>query len=94
MGERTIGIRELKAQLSLCVKQVKAGATLVITERGKPVGKLVPVGASVDERLQQLVESKVIAWSGRKPQPRVPTVQPVRKKGSKTVSELLLEDRG
>lgn len=43
MTEMTVGIRELKARLSNYTQQVKAGATLVITERSKPVGRIVPL---------------------------------------------------
>lgn len=42
MTEMTVGIRDLKAQLSNYLRQVKAGATLIITERGRPVGRIVP----------------------------------------------------
>lgn len=90
MKARTIGIRELKAQLSSHVKEVKEGATLVITDRGEPVARLVPVASPLESKVQQLLESGNAAWSGRKLSPVVPTV-PVR--GPKMVSELLLEDR-
>lgn len=93
MKQKTVGIRELKEQLSGHIREVKNGATLVITERGKPVARLLPVtpaSASVEEKLQQLVKSGVISWSGRKLSPDVPTI-PVR--GPKTVAEMLIEDR-
>lgn len=45
---------------------------------------------SIDEKLQRLVDSGVISWSGQRLRPKVPRV-PLR--GTKTVSELLLEDR-
>ncbi len=93
MKQKTIGIREFKEQLSGHIKEVKNGATLVITERGKPVARLLPVapaGAPIEAKLHQLVEAGVISWSGRKLSPTVPTI-PVR--GSKTVAEMLIEDR-
>jgi prevent-host-death family protein len=93
MKQKTIGIREFKEQLSGHIREVKKGATLVITERGKPVARLLPVApanTSVDEKLQQLVKTGVISWSGRKLAPDVPAI-PVR--GSKTVAEMLIEDR-
>ncbi len=90
MPETTVGIRELKAGFSSYLRQVKSGASLVITERGKPVGQLMPVRPSLEQRLEQLVEANVFAWDGRKLSPSVPRV-PLR--GSKTVSEILLEDR-
>ncbi|MCP4589347.1 MAG: type II toxin-antitoxin system prevent-host-death family antitoxin [bacterium] len=90
MPETTVGIREFKSGFSSYLRQVKSGASLVITERGKPVGQLVPVRPSIEERLAQLTEANVIAWDGRKLPPSVPRV-PLR--GSQTVSEILLEDR-
>jgi prevent-host-death family protein len=90
MNEVTVGIRELKAQLSKYMQQVKAGATLVITERGKPVGRIVPVGASVEARIQELVRVGLVAWSGRKVSPIDPVA---RTRGKRTVADLLLEDR-
>lgn len=90
---KTIGIRELKEQLSSHIQEVKKGATLVITERGKPVARLLPmagVEAPVEDRLHQLVEAGVISWDGRKLSADVPVI-PVR--GPKTVAEMLVEDR-
>ena len=43
-AQKTVGIRDFKEQLSGHIKEVKNGATLVITERGKPVARLMPVG--------------------------------------------------
>lgn len=40
---KTTGIAELKAQLSRYLAQVKGGQEVVITERGEPVAKLVPL---------------------------------------------------
>ena len=58
MTQTTVGIRELKAQLSAYVQRVKAGDTVVITERGKAVGRIVPIERSVEERLQDLIASR------------------------------------
>ena len=46
--------------------------------------------SSLEERLEQLAEAEVIAWDGRK---LPPTVVRVPLQGSKTVSEILLENR-
>lgn len=91
MSQHTVGIRQLKEQLSHFVEQVKTGATVVITERGKPVGQIVPVAPSLENRLQQLADANLLAWSGRKLGPTVPVA---RAQGAKaTVAELLLDDR-
>lgn len=90
MTEMTVGIRELKARLSNYMQQVKAGATLVITERGKPVGRIVPLSPAVEAWVQELVQARLIAWSGHKLVPMAPVA---RTRGRRTVAGLLLEDR-
>lgn len=38
-----VGIRDLKAKLSLYVSEAAGGATIVITDRGKPVARLTAI---------------------------------------------------
>ena len=90
MTQVTVGIRDLKAQLSKYIQQVKAGETVIITERGKPIGRLVPTEPSTEARLKELEQAGMLAWSGRKLQPAV-TMSLTR--GDKTVAEMLLENR-
>lgn len=40
----TVGIRELRQNLSKYVERVKAGEALIVTERGVEVARLVPSG--------------------------------------------------
>jgi prevent-host-death family protein len=90
MPSTRVGIRELKSRLSYYLQQVKAGATLVITEHNRPVGKIVPVNVSIDERLQALVDAGLVTWSGKS----LSAMSPVAKtQGSRTVADLLIEDR-
>jgi len=90
MTQTSVGIREFKAQLSSYVRQVKAGATLVITDRGEPVGRIVPMSPSAEERLAMLARVGLVAWSGNK----LPSLAPVaHTRGRQTVADLLLEDR-
>ena len=90
MTQTTVGIRKLKSNLSSYLKQVKAGNTLIITERGKPVGQIVPIKRSLDEQLQDLVQTGLVEWNGQKLGPIKPSPQI---QGEKTVAELLLENR-
>jgi prevent-host-death family protein len=39
---RTAGIREARQNLSALLEEVKKGREIVITDRGKPVARLVP----------------------------------------------------
>jgi len=90
MNERSVGIRELKSKLSECVRDVKSGATIVVTEHGKAVARLVPEGHSLDERLEVLRSAGTIAWSGRRLRRTKPDVH-ARK--NRTVAGVLLENR-
>ena len=90
MSSTTVGIRELKARLSYYLQQVKAGATLVITEHNRPIGKIVPANLALDERLLALLDSGLLAWSGTS----LSAIDPVAKtRGPHTVADLLVEDR-
>jgi prevent-host-death family protein len=47
----TVGIRELKAKLSAYVSRAANGEQIVVTDRGKPVARLIGLGgASMIER--------------------------------------------
>jgi len=90
MGEQTVGVRELKARLSEYLRQVKQGRTVIITERGKPVGRLVPTGQSLEQRLQVMIDAGLAEWNGKP----LPPARPVAKlKGGKTIADLIIEDR-
>ena len=90
MNETTVGIRELKAQLSKYLQRVKEGHTLVITERGKPIGRIVPVGETLEERVQRLVEAGIVKWNGKKLEPHEPAGI---NRGDKLMSDIVSEDR-
>jgi prevent-host-death family protein len=67
MKSMTIGIREAKAQLSRLVKDVRRGTEWIITDRGEPVAKLVPVSEeprSLPERVRRLEAWGWIAGPG------------------------------
>lgn len=38
-----VGIRELRAGLSRWIEQVRAGEELIVTDRGAPVARVVPI---------------------------------------------------
>ena len=53
---KTAAVAELKAQLSRYLSRVKAGEEILVTERGTPVARIVPVatGALEHERWRDL----------------------------------------
>jgi prevent-host-death family protein len=88
--EKRVGIRELKSTLSECVREVKSGKTIVVTEHGQPVARLVPEGMSLRDRVEALRRAGAIAWSGR----RLRRAKPAGKvRGDRTVAELIVENR-
>lgn len=91
MAEKTVGVRELKAKLSAYLEQVKQGHTVVITDRGRAVGRITAAGESVNERVQALVRSGAAAWSGKRIKPRAPKRK--IKRGRKTLAEIVTEGR-
>ena len=63
MKERNVGVRKLKANLSACLRHVKSGETIVINERGKPIGRIYPIEMSLEERLHEGVKSRHWSWN-------------------------------
>ncbi len=45
MSDLTVGIRDLKARLSEYLQRVRQGQAILITDRGRPVGRILPVDA-------------------------------------------------
>ena len=90
MSEVRVGVRELKSRLSEYLRQVKAGETVIITDRGQPVGRIVPMAQPLQDRLEGMVQGELILWSGPKLSPLTPVA---RTQGERTVSDLLVEDR-
>lgn len=83
----TVGIRELKAELSRYVREARSGETVVITDHGTPVAELRPIGGdSVFERL--LAEGLITAPTAAKTDAFPP---PIPARG--TVSDLVADQR-
>jgi len=90
VAERHVGIRELKAHLSECVRAVKDGGTVVVTEHGRPVARLIPEPASLRDRMLALARAGEIAWNGQPFKPRGPVA---RVKGPRTLADLVVAER-
>lgn len=83
-----VGIRELRADLSRLIKQVRAGEEIVVTDRGKPVARIVPVDG--ERQLDRLIREGIVTpaprpWRGSLPKPI---------EGAGPLSDIVLEDRG
>ena len=94
MVEQTVGIRELKSRLSEYLRAVKAGQTIIITEHGKPVGRIVPPEQmpeqSVEEEMHAMVRAGLAEWNGQKLGPPKATA---RVKDGHSVAQIIIDDR-
>jgi prevent-host-death family protein len=90
MGHTSVNIRELKSRLSYYLRLAKAGESVVITERGTPIGRIIPTVAPTKERIEAMTQAGLALWNKKK----LKTMPPVAKvHGRRTVADLLIEDR-
>ena len=87
---KTVGIRELKRNLSQYLRSVKAGKKVIITDRKREIAVILPFRKVDDQKkILQLVREGVADWSGEKPRGMSARI---RSKG-KSISEAVVEDR-
>lgn len=91
MRERRVGIDELGSKLDVYVREVEAGATIVVTDQGRGVARIVPETESIEQRLALLNRTGALPWSGRRLGVAKPTV---RLRDSGNVSDIIVENRG
>jgi prevent-host-death family protein len=93
MANLNVGIREAKANLSKLLRMVEKGKEVVLTDHGRPVGKLVPIDKGalpLSSRIKEMEETGILEpLAGKGPQ-RLPPPIPV----DKGMAQMLLaEDR-
>lgn len=87
------GIRDVKNNLSRLLLRVKAGQEVVITERGKPVARIVREETEsqvIRKSLTPLIQSGTVALPSRA---RIMEFDAVLETQGKTASEMVIEDR-
>ncbi len=88
-------VSELKARLSKYLARVKAGEEVLVTERGTPVAKLVPVPPAEDAEMERLRDMErrglITLGTGRIPDDFWDMPRPDDPKGQ--VLKALLEER-
>ncbi|MEO6503533.1 MAG: type II toxin-antitoxin system prevent-host-death family antitoxin [Jatrophihabitantaceae bacterium] len=84
-----IAISRLRAELSGWIEHVRAGEEVVITERGVPVARLVPIGTA--PLIERLTQQGVLGKPQRADRPDARGV--VRARATDSVSELVAEQR-
>jgi prevent-host-death family protein len=90
MAIAKVGTRELKSKLSEYMRRVKGGETILVTERGKPIGQIIPVKLTIQEKLQTVVDAGLAEWNGKKVKPGKPVAI---NRSAKQISDLVMEDR-
>lgn len=86
----TVGVRELKNNLSFYLRSVKQGRPIEVTERGKSIAMLVPPKQDSGVRIAEALSRKGIgSWKGGKPKG---ASRKVTVKG-KPVSQIVIEER-
>ncbi|BAF60731.1 MAG: type II toxin-antitoxin system prevent-host-death family antitoxin [Pelotomaculum sp.] len=89
----SIGIRDAKINLSKLLKEVQKGAEIIITDRNRPVGRIVPVtpeALSLAERIESLVREGLIQAAKKKKINKLPPPLPLP---GRSAREFLEEDR-
>lgn len=86
-SRESVGVRDLKNNLSRYLKRVGDGEEFVVTDHGKPVARLVAVDPGTD-RMAELVAAGLVRppLTTRRSRP-----EPIRARG--TVSDLVAEQR-
>jgi prevent-host-death family protein len=87
------GVKDVKNNLSRFLAQVKAGEEILITERGKPIARIVKEKhseKSIHAALGPLIQKGMIALPSRHLQRE--HLVPVEVSG-KPISEMVIEDR-
>ncbi len=91
---KAVGSRELKTRLGTYLRQVRAGATLIVTDRGRPVAELRPLESYENDpeaRLRELAALGIVSGAVAE---RVPLqrFEPIRSRGA-SLSDAIREDR-
>jgi prevent-host-death family protein len=88
-----VGVKEMKNNLSRFLARVKQGEDVVITERGKPIARIVKESdarSAVYAALSDLVEKGIVTLPSKSLEVEAPTAI---KTIGKAVSEMVVEDR-
>ena len=86
MRERRVGIQELEGNPNGCLDEVRRGTTLLLTDGGHRVARLVP-----EPRVSETKDAPaIIAWSGRRLKETKPKA---RLRGGGSMADIVTENR-
>ncbi len=89
----TVGVRELRQNLSKYLTRVKQGETLTVTERGHVVARLVPSRPDIDPYYLKLAEKYGATIPTKNLLDVIDSLPPRRKRPAGTTDALLEESR-
>ena len=81
-----VGVRELRNNLSRYLERVRGGEEIVVTDRGRAIARVLPVGT--ERALDRLIAEGLVTPAQR---PKRRARQPIKSKG--TVSDLVADQR-
>ncbi len=90
----TVGSRELKTRLGTYLRYVRSGATIIVTDRGRPVAELRPLTGSegdVEARLRELVLTGAVSGEVAE-RPTLAPFEPIRVGGG-PLSDTIRDER-
>jgi prevent-host-death family protein len=87
-----VGVRELRQNLSVYLRRVRRGESLVVTEHGRPVARLGPLPAG-DDVLDQLAREGRLFPAGRRVDDVVPIGRKPDRRTSRNIMRALEEQR-
>lgn len=94
----SVSVRELKARLSHYLRTVQQGGSVVVTVRGKPVARLMPISPrgkailppELEKQMWALAAEGFLTWNGG---PFLMPEPAAVNRGPELLSDLVVEDR-
>lgn len=91
VATHSVGVRDLKDNLSRYLAIVRKGGEVVVTEHGHPIARVVPInGKARQERLAELIAAGDVSRAQRRAR-SVPS--PVKLPNGKIITDLVKEQR-
>jgi prevent-host-death family protein len=89
---KTVGVRELRQNLSRYLERVKDGETLTVTERGHEVARLIPSHPDVDPYYQDLAAQYGATIPTRRLVDAMKSLSPLHKPAPAGTTDAFLEE--
>jgi prevent-host-death family protein len=87
MGAMDVGVRELRGSLSKYLQTVQDGAEVTVTDHGRAIARIVPIGERpIDRLIREGIVTRAVSAVTSRPTPRIVA--------SDTVSDLVSKQRG